>query len=216
MSFDQLVLLFTLIFMVITLSLGCAIYYVDTKEKVSFLRNFPFELRSKKNYNLNILFKSVLSLEVILLIFSSYVMFFVNNDIFTSRFLAIILIINAVVLLTLFLFDTTNYKIHVGIASTFMVTNIASFFILGYLSLRDNFAIYPLFVCIASFIVMAILIIVDFAPSLTTWWKMKKSSDSKGNTTYNRGKVFPLALAEWINVFASFLFFLIIFIYTLL
>lgn len=211
MNFNAVILLITVFFMIVTIVLGRCIV-IKEEDKYSFLRNFPFELRTKDNYGLNLLFKIVLGLSVGLMMFSSYLTFFIDNDIFTSKFISVFLILDSLAYLTLFLFDTTSYKIHVGIASVFFAFNIAVYFILGYLAIRDNFQIVPLGVCVVSFIIFGLLIIINFLPSLSNWYRLKKENNNKG-TVYTRGKVFTLALVEWINVFSIILFYIILFIY---
>jgi hypothetical protein len=213
MNFNAIILLVTIFFMAVSIVLGRSIVVKkDNGEKYSFLRNFPFELKVNDNNGLNLLFKCVLGLSVGLMMFSSYLTFFVDTDIFTSKFLAVFLVFDSLAYLTIFLFDTTSYKIHVGIASTLFVFNIAIYFILGYLSIRDNFQIVPMWVCIASFVVLGCLIIVNLLPSLANWYYLKKEKSNKGEI-YSRGKVFILALVEWINVFAVIIFYIILFIY---
>lgn len=177
----------------------------EKKDRYNFLINFPYEMESKSP-RLNLVFRLVLALFCGVCSISSIVILFVDGAYLLEKVLSLLLIFNSFLLVGLFLLNMKNYKIHLINSVSFMVINSIGYFLIGYLPIRDNFTFYPLWICIVGFIIFAMLIFFLILPSVKNWYVLKK--DEEGNFT--RGKIFPLAVLEWVNILAYILIFVIL------
>lgn len=177
----------------------------DKKEKYNYLNKFPFEMSSTQS-NYNLIFHITLGLFCGMCALSSIVLLFQNGQYFLERVLCFILVINSFALLSLFMVDFRQYKVHLVNSIIFTILNLMAYFLLGYLSIRSSFNEYKMWIFIISLIIFLFLLVSLFLPSLKKWYILKQ--DDEGN--YIRGKVFPLALFEWINIFLFLFIFIIL------
>ena len=173
-------------------------------KKYNFLNMFPYEMKSE-NPSLLLTFRSVLALFCGVCCIVSIYIFFVKDELLISRILSFGLLINSFLLLTMFTVDMRNYKLHLYISIIFSILNIINYALYGYLGIRYNFTKYPLGVTITCFILAIILLTLILLPTFKNWYLLKKDED--GNLS--RGKIFPLAILEWINLISFVLLFLI-------
>lgn len=185
--------------------IGLSITHHRQKSKYSFLRNFPFEMKSD-SLNLTLIFRFTLALFCGVCSVESLLLFFLGGMYFIEKTLAMILILNSFLLVSLFVIDTKNYFVHAVNAILFMSLNAVAYLLLFYLPLRDAFAYYPMWLSVVSAVIAALLLGLEIGIFLNNCFRLKK--DAEGN--YTRGKVFPLAFGEWVNVFSYVLLFLIV------
>ncbi len=177
----------------------------EKKNRYNFLINFPYEMGSRSP-KLNLVFRLVLALFCGVCSISSIVILFVDGIYLLEKVLSLLLIFNSFLLIGLFLLNMNNYKIHLANSISFMVINSISYFLIGYLPLRNNFTFYPLWISIVGFIIFAMMIFLLLLPCVKNWYMLKK--DDEGNMI--RGKIFPLAALEWVNILMYILIFVIL------
>lgn len=201
--------IFFVLFIVFIFSMivGINITNFNKKKKYNFLVNFPFEMESS-SFKLTLIFRFVLALFCGMCSICSIYFLFVNGKYLLEKFLSLVLVFNSFLLVSLFVIDMKNYKAHLANSIIFMVLNAISYFLLGYIPLRDNFDLYPMWMMIVGFIFFVIMMFLLLLPSIKNWYIMKK--DEEGNLT--RGKIFPLALIEWVNILLYLLIFVLLLI----
>lgn len=192
---------------IFSLIVGINITNFNRKKKYNFLINFPFEMESS-SFKLNIIFRFVLALFCGMCCICSIYFLFINGNYLLEKFLSLILVFNSFLLVSLFVINMKNYKAHLANSIVFMALNAVSYFLLGYIPLRDNFNYYPIWMMISGFILFALMMFLLLLPSIKNWYIMKKDED--GSLT--RGKIFPLALLEWINILLYLLIFVLLLI----
>ena len=202
---ESYICLVSIVLFIISMIVGRYIYSFEKKEKYNYLTMFPYEIKPKA-YGLLITFRGLLALWLGVCSISSIYIFFINQYLLIEKVLTLVIVINAFLILSLFVVDMKNYKLHQGLAVFSSLFNIFIYLLLGYLGIRFAFTKYPLALTIISFVIALVLIVILLLPSLKNWYILKR--DEEGNLT--RGKIFPLAFFEWINIISFVLFYLII------
>ena len=111
---------------IISYIIGNLIYRLDKKKNFNILNSFPFEMISKRN-NLNLLFRILLSIFISLCCIDILYLFIYHYDSnFLSRFIGIVLILEALMILGLFIVSSILYKGHIFISLLFYILNIIS------------------------------------------------------------------------------------------
>lgn len=182
---------------VLTMIIGNYLYFVEHKKKYNFLNMFPFEMESKKNSKLTLLFRILLAVFIsICSIDILYLFIFHFDSNFLTRFIGGILLLEGFMILGTFLVSTKLYKGHILVSSSLFILNMMSYFVLGYISLVNE---YELWITIVSFVVGSILLIIILLPSLKEGFTLNKIGD-EDNYILERKKVNLLSLFEWISI----------------
>lgn len=182
---------------VLTMIIGNYLYFVEYKKKYNFLNMFPFEMESKKNSKLTLLFRILLAVFIsICSIDILYLFIFHFDSNFLTRFIGGILLLEGFMILGTFLVSTKLYKGHILVSSSLFILNMMSYFVLGYISLVNE---YELWITIVSFVVGSILLIIILLPSLKEGFTLNKIGD-EDNYILERKKVNLLSLFEWISI----------------
>ena len=180
-------------------------------KEFSLLRNFPFEF-GKMNPNVFSIFKTLMFI-LSGLAFSP--LFFISplmKDFGDLGFLCILITcvfgLNAICNCFLFFFDVRYTKTHMALVTismsltllaTALSTLISILVYKSYLDMNDNH-LSSLILAIACGILSLGMIFLIFNPKLSNWAKLKENVSSDGEKSYSRGKVFILALSEWITI----------------
>ena len=188
-----------------SMAIGYMCFSFNKKEKFNFLVDFPFEMKSKSN-RLTLLFRITLAFFCGISSIDSLVLFYLSSSYLIEKTLSLLIIFNSFLLVSLFIIDTRNYKAHLASSILFMIFNFLSYGLLAYLTFRSNFVFYPMWLGIVSLIIAVIILLIAFLPSLKNWYVLKK--DEEGNLS--RGKIFPLAFIEWINIFIYVFLFILV------
>ena len=183
--------------------IGYICHNFSNKEKFNFLINFHFEMKSQSN-KLTLIFRITLAFFCGICSIDSLVLFFISSNYLIEKILSLTLIFNSFLLVSLFINDMKSYKPHLVNSILFMIFNVISYALLGYFTFRSNFVFYPLWFGIVCFVIAVILLFIALLPRLKNWYVLKK--DEEGNLS--RGKIFPLAFIEWINI----LFYVLLFV----
>ena len=200
------------ILLIFLMSMGFG-YFVANKDKkenetrFSFLTHFPFEIKCRDE-KLNLVFRGLLVIIAVLIGFTALYTLFINASYLLEKNLSLLILLNAFILVALFIIDTRKYKVHLITSILFMVVNLGIYFLIWYLPIRDNFVNYHLATLIIGVVLFLVLVFLTFLPSLKRWYVME--IDEEGNKT--RGKVFPLALIEWIHIVIYLLSFIVLLI----
>lgn len=197
-----------LLIFISSITIGVIIANYKQERKYNFLNSFPYEMENKDNLWMNLTFRSSLALFCGISSVGSLLFFFVGSEYLISRILSLTIVLNSFLLVSLFIINMNNYKLHLINSILFMVLNVVSYFLLAYLPFRENFVFYPMWLMVVSIIIGLILLFILLLPSLKNWYILKKEEDDK----YSRGKVFPLAVIEWLNIIAYVLIFIIMLI----
>lgn len=177
---------------IICFIIGNFIYRLDNKKNFNILNSFPFEMISKRN-NFNLLFRILLAIFISLSCIDILYLFIYHFDSdFLSRFIGIVLILEALMLLGLFLVSSILYKGHILISSLFFVLNIISFILIGYKGIVEK---GELWISIIAFIVSFIELIIIFLPQLKNWYKLEINDEQ-----YIKPKFNLYVFFEWINI----------------
>lgn len=181
----------------LTMIIGNFLYKFENKKAFNYLNTFPFEMESKKDSKITLLFRILLGVFIcISCIDVLYLLIFHYDSNFNSRFLGGMLILEAFMILGVFLVSTQLYKGHIIVSSLLFVLNSFSYIVLGYNSLINN---HPLWVSIVSFIIGFILLIIMFSPLLKDWFKITRKVENDEETT-SRMKINLFVFNEWINI----------------
>ena len=194
-----------LVVFVCAMIIGLSIVNHGQKKKYSFLKNFPFEMKSD-NLSLTVIFRFTLALFCGVSSVESLLLFFLEGMYLIEKALALVLILNSFLLVSLFIIDTRNYYVHAVTSILFMSLNAASYLLLFYLPIRDAFSFYPVWLSVVAAVIAVVLLGSEIGIFFNNCFRLKK--DGQGN--YTRGKVFPLAFGEWVKVFGYVLLFLIV------
>ena len=177
--------------------IGNYIYNLDNKKNFNILNSFPFEMISKRN-NLNLLFRILLSIFVSLSSIDVLYLFIYHFDSdFLSRFIGMVMILEALMLIGLFLVSSTLYKGHIFVSSLFLILNIISYILIGY---RGIVVEGELWISIICFIIGLVELIIIFLPQLKNWYKLIEE-----NEAYIKPKFNLYAFFEWLNIFTFIL-----------
>lgn len=196
-----------------------------TKKEFNPLRNFPYEFL-KLNPNISSLFKPLM---FVLTGFAFSPIFFITplmgefGDLgFLTIFVTCIFGLAAVSNCLLFFFDARYTKTHIYLATismclTFLANALAT--LLSFLVFKHYWGfgetrVPALILAILSTLVSLTILFIIVNPKLSSWAKLDYTTNENGERVYSRGKVFVLALSEWITILASIigeiLFFLIL------
>ena len=185
--------------------IGYISYNYNRNERFNFLVSFPFEMKSKSN-RLTLIFRITLAFFCGISSVDSLVLFFISSSYAIEKILSLLIIFNSFLLVSLFIIDTKSYKAHLVNSILFMVLNSFSYGLLAYLTFRSNFVFYQMWIGIVSLVISVIILFIAFLPNLKNWYVLKK--DEEGNLS--RGKIFPLAFIEWINILFYVLLFVLV------
>lgn len=185
--------------------IGYISYNFNRNERFNFLVSFPFEMKSKSN-RLTLIFRITLAFFCGISSVDSLVLFFISSSYAIEKILSLLIIFNSFLLVSLFIIDTKSYKAHLVNSILFMVLNSFSYGLLAYLTFRSNFVFYQMWIGIVSLVISVIILFIALLPSLKNWYVLKK--DEEGNLS--RGKIFPLAFIEWINILFYVLLFVLV------
>lgn len=190
-------------------------------DKFSFLRHFPFELDQDKKGDHKFVYRAMLIL-IFALMGVSYIL--ALKDYFKYTTLTYVIsvfgILSYLSLFFLAIIDTRFVKIHLivfGLNFLSTLVNILSiiFFAFYFIDWKIPTAFdYPSwlgYIVVAFSIIFVIaLLIIMFNPKLKYWAKLEKQVNSDGTISYRRGKVFILALSEWLTILINHLSFIFI------
>lgn len=199
---DLFLSLVALILFLVSIILGALIYNNKDKRKFNFLNMFPFEMKSK-DYRLNNLFYLILTLSLGFVIYVSLYLFYLYEVVLLSKFLSLSLIFCSLLLISLFVIDFKNYKLHLLTSILFTTLNAMNYAVFSYLGYRFAFTKYPLWSSIIGVVVTIFLLILLLLPSLKSWYLLKKNQ----NNEFVRGRIHPYAFIEWINIILYILLF---------
>ena len=185
--------------------IGYISYNYNRNERFNFLVSFPFEMKSKSN-RLTLIFRITLAFFCGISSVDSLVLFFISSSYAIEKILSLLIIFNSFLLVSLFIIDTKSYKAHLVNSILFMVLNSFSYGLLAYLTFRSNFVFYQMWIGIVSLVISIIILFIASLPNLKNWYVLKK--DEEGNLS--RGKIFPLAFIEWINILFYVLLFVLV------
>ena len=191
---ELILLVVVIVSFILSMIIGHYMYYLDNKKHFNVFNSFPFEMISKRN-SFNLLFRIILGIFISLSCIDILYLFIYHFDSnFLSRFIGIILILEALMLLGLFLISTILYKGHILVSSVFFVLNIVSFILIGYRGIIEE---YPIWISVVCFIISLVELVIVFLPQLKNWYKIKKE-DTKVNFSL-------FIFFEWINIFTFIL-----------
>lgn len=202
---DLYLTLILVVIFICTIWIGFLVTNYNKKEKYNLLNHFPFEMKSE-SLKLTLIFRFTLALFCGICSIASIILLFVNGTYLLERFLSCLLVFNSFMLVNLFVIDMHSYKSHLFNSVIFMVINLLSYFLLFYLPIRDDFVYYSLFILITSLIVFLTIMVLLFLPTLKKWYIIKYDEKNQEK----RGKLLPLALIEWINIFLYVLIYILI------
>ena len=182
---------------IISYIIGNLIYRLDKKKNFNILNSFPFEMVSKKN-NLNLLFRILLSIFISLSCIDILYLFIYHYDSnFLSRFIGIVLILEALMLLGLYIVSSILYKGHIFISLLFYILNIISYILIGYRGIVEH---SRLFITIICFIIALVELIIIFLPQLKNIYKLNLEGED-----YIKPKFNLYIFFEWVNIFTFIL-----------
>lgn len=182
----------------------------------SLLSYFPFEGIDKNDY------KSFCSLifYIITLLSGLFISCFFNKN-FSSPYFIICLISSILAAFSFLFLQLTNFtylKEHLFLSAfSFALTlsNYIGLFLGGYKLYKDTADEKLLFLSIINFIFIILILFLLFIAVVNNWNKMKKTILPNGEAKYIRGKVYLLAMLEWVFMILfelSFLFMLLYFL----
>lgn len=199
----------------ITLGLVLANSSLRGKE-FSLLRNFPFEF-GKLNPTIYPIFKTFI---FILSGFAFSPLFFISpqmKDFGNLGFLLVLITciygLASVSNCFLFFFDARYTKTHMILVTVSMslvllanaLSTLVSILVYkSYLDMVENHIMSLVFAIVSGVLTLGMLFLI-VNPKLTSWAKLESEVDSNGEKIYKRGKVFILALSEWITILISIL-----------
>ena len=182
---------------IISYIIGNLIYRLDKKKNFNILNSFPFEMVSKKN-NLNLLFRILLSIFISLSCIDILYLFIYHYDSnFLSRFIGIVLILEALMILGSFIVSSILYKGHIFISLLFYILNIISYILIGYRGIVEH---SRLFITIICFIIALVELIIIFLPQLKNIYKLNLEGED-----YIKPKFNLYIFFEWVNIFTFIL-----------
>lgn len=197
--------LISLILFVVSLFVGTIMYKRDYSKKFNFLNHYPFELKTNFNISLLNAFRAGLIGSIIILFIAIYLTFYHSVDgSFSCRFASFSLIIEGIIVVSLFVVPLYYYKSHLLLIISLMIFNFVNSFILGFSALVQvgmynifYFGIFYFFLGFISFILLCL-------PILKSWYKDYLDEENK-----DRKKIISLSLIEWSNIIIYFLIILI-------
>ena len=184
------------------------------KKEFSPLRHFPYEFL-KMNSNIASLFKPLM---FVLTGFAFSPIFFITplmgefGDLgFLTVFVTCIFGLAAISNCLLFFFDARFTKTHIYLDTISMclvflanaLTALLSFLVFKHYWGFGETRVPALVLAILSTLVALGVLFFIVNPKLSSWAKLTYTVNENGERVYSRGKVFVLALSEWITILAS-------------
>ena len=181
----------------------------------SLLRNFPYEYSKMSGNNFQ-LFKTIMFVLTGLAFSPLFVISPLIKEFgdlgFLTIFITCIFGLAAITNSLLFFFDARYTKTHIILVTVAMsltllanaLSTLLSILVYKvYLDMHESHAMSLVLAIVSGlFAVASLLLIVN--PKLANWAKLK-SDDSGDEKVYSRGKVFILALSEWVSILLSIL-----------
>ena len=175
------------------------------------LRNFPYEF-GKMNPDVFNVFKPLMFVLTGLAFSPLFVITPLINEFGDLRVLCILVTcvfgLAGISNCLLFFFDARYTKTHMVLVTVSMsltllanvLTTLLSMLVYKtYLDMSDNH-VGSLVIAIASGVLALAMLFLIINPKLTSWAKLESVVDENGEKTFVRGKVFVLALSEWITI----------------
>ena len=182
----------------------------------SLLRNFPFEF-GKANPNVYQVFKTLMFVLTGFAFSPLFVITPLYRDFGDLSFLCIFITcifgLSAITNSLLFFFDARYTKTHmilvtISMSLTLLANALSTLLsIIVYKTYLDMSSAHPtslVFAIVSGVLALGMLFLI-VNPKLTSWAKLETQTDSNGEKTFVRGKVFILALTEWITIALSIL-----------
>lgn len=225
-SFNILWLLFLIIYILLFASLVVFRFIEDKKGtniQFSFLRHFPYEMITM-HQNSSKVYKVLLYIFVIFCFSPIFVICPLIKDFGDLGWIAIV---NAclyglagIMIIGLHFFEVRFIKTHSLVFSIFVGLCILSSSMTALFSIL-SFNVWNRFnqgsalsiVCLVLAALLAIFdILIVFNPKLSNWAKLEQIQNQDGTVSYDRPKIFPLALSEWLMILSLFLSELVFFV----
>ena len=184
--------------------------------KISFLRHFPYEVLSIHKDKSKI-YKVLLFIFAGLTFSPIFVIVPLVGDFGDLAWIAILAScfygFSGLLTVGIHIFEAKFIKTHALLASilvalVFLSTSLSALFSILTFNVYNRFGEgSPLAIgCFALLIVAALFdLFIAFNPKLKDWTKLEKLINSDGSISYDRPKIFPLALSEWLIIFSLFI-----------
>ena len=183
-------------------------------KEFSLLRNFPYEF-GKMNPDIYHIFKPLMFVLTGLAFSPLFVIVPLSKDFgdltFLTIFITCIFGLTAITNSLLFFFDARYTKTHMILVtcsmcltmlSNALATLLSTLVYKTYLEMSENH-ISSLILAIISGLLTIVMLIIVINPKLANWAKLESQDNGSGEKTYSRGKVFILALSEWLTIAIS-------------
>jgi len=202
-----------LIVFIVLITMGRANYLEATKSKFSLKSMFPFEMQNltKAKYNWYVRFVALFfALAMALFAINAFDMSFGSILGFATG----AMIINAIVMMLLFIVDMRRASLHMAFAIChFILTFLSYAFVANYVFFAKSNQ-YPIVLGIICIVLAIIIFLLLLNPKLYRWMYLEKVEED-GVQVLKRPKVVVLSLYEWIFMGLSILLNFIITIVTI-
>lgn len=186
------------------------------KAQYSFLRNFPYEVVTFYKDKSKI-YKIILYIFAGLCFSPIFVVVPLIGEFGDLGWMAILnaclygfggLLIVAIHLFEAKFIRTHSLLVSILIAIAFLSSSLSALFSMLTFNVYNRFNQgSPLSIgCFALFIVAVLFdLFIAFNPKLKDWAKLEQYANDDGSVSYDRPKIFPLALSEWLIIFSLFI-----------
>lgn len=202
----------------VTISLFLLVFITSKVKNInfSFLRNFPYEVPSI-HQNLMPIFKPLLYVSTALAFSPIFFITPLINDFGGLGVLCIFVTcvygLSAICNCLLFFFDARYNKTHIVLTTIAMclsllanaLTVIVSLLVMKEYQKTGNTHVISIVALAISAVLAVGMLCLIFNPKLKNWAKLESNETVDGEKTYSRGKVFVLAISEWITMLVSIL-----------
>ena len=183
-------------------------------KEFSLLRNFPYEF-GQMNPDIYHVFRPMMFALTGLAFSPLFVIVPLSKDFgdlaFLTIFITCIFGLTAITNSLLFFFDARYTKTHMILVtcsmcltmlSNALATLLSILVYKTYLDMSENHLSSLIFAIVSGLLTIAMLVLV-INPKLSNWAKLEIQDNGNGEKTYSRGKVFILALSEWLTIALS-------------
>ena len=186
---------------------------INSKEKYSFLNQFPFELCDESKSSAPLFTKVLAALfGASFSIFGAYTFFSLNMynaKIMQDYVMGALLLITGIVIFLLFVWDLKDYVKHLIVTSILFVITAINYIYFGLFVLMDPRELFHpalIYICFTiGILIVLCLLILPFKN-----WMYLEKDDKDGIIKYHRQKVSLLPLSEWIGILLNLIFAIII------